>query len=58
MHTNVFCITPEGGVVPAAMSLARMSLRQGVEDRVWREHQGEVKWINWHPDYKFSDWLI
>ena len=45
-------------MVPAAMSLARMSLRQGVEDRVWREHQGEVKWINWHPDYKFSDWLI
>ena len=34
-------------MVPAIMSLARRSLRQGVEDRVWREHQGEVKWINW-----------
>jgi len=31
-HTNIFCITAEGRVVPAEMSLARMSLRQGVEE--------------------------
>ena len=31
LHTNVFSITTEGGVVPAEMSLARVSLRQGVE---------------------------
>ena len=31
LHTNVFSITAEGGVVPAEMSLARVSLRQGVE---------------------------
>ena len=35
MHTNVFCITPECGVVPAEMSIARMSLRQCVE-KVYR----------------------
>ena len=35
MHTNVFCITPECGVVPAEMSIASMSLRQGVE-KVYR----------------------
>ena len=32
MHTNVFCLTAEGGVVPAELSLARMSLRKGVEE--------------------------
>ena len=29
LHTNVFCLTAEGGVVPAELSLARMSLRKG-----------------------------
>ena len=32
LHTNVFCLTAEGGVVPAELSLARMSLRKGVEE--------------------------
>ena len=32
LHTNVFCLTAEGGVVPAELSLARVSLRQGVEE--------------------------
>ena len=32
LHTNVFCLTAEGGVVPAELSLARMSLRMGVEE--------------------------
>jgi len=32
LHTNVFCMTAEGGVVPAELSLARVSLRQGVEE--------------------------
>ena len=32
VHTNVFCLTAEGGVVPAELSLARMSLRKGVEE--------------------------
>jgi len=31
-HTNIFCITAEGEVVPAEMSLLRMSLRHGVEE--------------------------
>jgi len=31
-HTNIFCITAEGRVVPAEMSLARISLRQGVQE--------------------------
>ena len=30
--SNVFCLTAEGGVVPAELSLARMSLRKGVEE--------------------------
>eukprot|EP00092_Neocalanus_flemingeri_P036322 GFUD01039544.1.p1 GENE.GFUD01039544.1~~GFUD01039544.1.p1 ORF type:complete len:425 (+),score=152.86 GFUD01039544.1:78-1352(+) len=32
LHTNVFCLTAEGGVVPAELSLARVSLRKGVEE--------------------------
>jgi len=32
LHTNIFCITAEGRVVPAEMSLARISLRKGVEE--------------------------
>ena len=28
LHTNVFCLTAKGGVVPAELSLARMSLRK------------------------------
>ena len=32
LHTNVFCLTAEGGVVPAELSLARMSLMKGVEE--------------------------
>ena len=28
-YTNVFCITAEGGVVPAELSLDRMSLMKG-----------------------------
>ena len=31
-YTNVFCITAEGGVVPAELSLDRMSLTRGVEE--------------------------
>jgi len=32
LQTNVFCLTAEGGVVPAELSLARVSLRHGVEE--------------------------
>ena len=32
LHTNVHCLTAEGGVAPAELSLARMSLRKGVEE--------------------------
>ena len=32
LHTNVFCPTAEGGVVPAELSLAKMFLRKGVEE--------------------------
>ena len=32
LHTNVHCLTAEGGVAPAELSLTRMSLRKGVEE--------------------------
>ena len=32
VHTNDFCLTAKGGVVPAELSLARMFLRKVVED--------------------------
>ena len=32
LHTNVFCLTAERGVVPAKLSLAGMSLRKGLEE--------------------------
>jgi len=32
IHTNVFCLTAENGVVPAELSLVRMSLKKGVEE--------------------------
>ena len=32
IHTNVFCITAEGGVVPAELSLMRISMRNGIEE--------------------------
>ena len=32
LHTNAFCLTAEGGVVPAELSLARMSLRKGADE--------------------------
>ena len=31
-HTNVFCLPAKGGVVPDDLSLARMTLRKGVEE--------------------------
>jgi len=32
LHTSVFCLTAEGGVVPAELSIARMSLKEGVHE--------------------------
>ena len=32
LHTNVFSLTAEKGVMPAELSLARMSPRKGVEE--------------------------
>ena len=32
VHTNDFCLTAKGGVVPAELSLARMFLRKVVEE--------------------------
>jgi len=32
VQTGVFCLTAEGGVVPAELSIARISLRRGLQD--------------------------
>ena len=39
VHTNIFCMTAEKDIVPAELSLAKLSLREGVQsiDKVYGE---------------------